>query len=124
MGVEKTILSPGNGVDFPKQGDNVAMHYTGCLYDASAAANYYMGKKFDSSRDRGSPLTSPIGVGRLIRGWDEGVPQMSLGEKAILDISSDFGYGARGFPDLIPENSRLVFEVELVGINNKKAASA
>ncbi|CEJ55357.1 FK506-binding protein 1A [Penicillium brasilianum] len=121
MGVDKKILTPGNGVDFPKKGDNVAMHYTGCLYDASAAANHFMGTKFDSSRDRGTPLASPIGVGRLIKGWDEGVPQMSLGEKAILDISSDYGYGPNGFPGLIPANSRLVFEVELVKINNKSA---
>ncbi|KAJ5675705.1 Peptidyl-prolyl cis-trans isomerase, partial [Penicillium macrosclerotiorum] len=119
MGVEKTILTPGNGVDFPKKGDNVAMHYTGCLYDEKEADNHNMGFKFDSSRDRGTPLASPIGVGRLIKGWDEGVPTMSLGEKAILDISPDFGYGERGFPGLIPENSRLVFEVELVKINNK-----
>ncbi|KAI2792218.1 Peptidyl-prolyl cis-trans isomerase [Penicillium oxalicum] len=114
MGVEKTVLKAGNGVDFPQKGDNVAMHYTGCLYDASAAANHYMGQKFDSSRDRGTPLASPIGVGRLIKGWDEGVPQMSLGERAILDISP-------GFPGLIPPNSRLVFDVELVKINNKTA---
>ncbi|KAJ5807076.1 Peptidyl-prolyl cis-trans isomerase [Penicillium riverlandense] len=121
MGVEKTILKAGNGVDFPKNGDNVAIHYTGCLYDQSKADNHYMGTKFDSSRDRGSPLASPIGVGRLIKGWDEGVPTMSLGERAILNISSDYGYGNRGFPGLIPANSRLVFDVELVSVNGKSA---
>ncbi|KAJ5580864.1 FKBP-type peptidyl-prolyl isomerase [Penicillium hetheringtonii] len=121
MGVDKKVLTPGNGVDFPKKGDNIAMHYTGCLYDASKADNHFMGFKFDSSHNpgRGSPLASPIGVGRLIKGWDEGVPQMSLGKKAILTISPDYGYGANGFPGLIPPNSTLVFEVELMKINNK-----
>ncbi|KAJ5128624.1 hypothetical protein N7448_002340 [Penicillium atrosanguineum] len=121
MGVEKTTLSPGDGVTFPKKGDNVALHYTGCVYDASKADNHFMGDKFDSSRDRGTPLATPIGVGRLIQGWDQGVPQMSLGERAILTISSDFGYGSRGFPGLIPANSDLVFDVELVSINGQKA---
>ncbi|KAJ5397739.1 hypothetical protein N7509_005852 [Penicillium cosmopolitanum] len=120
MGVEKQTLVPGNGVDFPKKGDNVALHYTGCLYDASKADNYFMGNKFDSSHNPGrGPLATPIGVGRLIPGWDQGVPQMSLGEKAILTISPDFGYGSQGFPGLIPANSQLVFEVELLKINNK-----
>ncbi|KAJ5156779.1 hypothetical protein N7492_009582 [Penicillium capsulatum] len=123
MGVEKKILQAGNGVDFPKKGDVVAMHYTGCLYDQSQEANHFMGKKFDSSKNpgRGQPLSSAIGVGRLIKGWDEGVPQMSLGEKAILTISADYGYGPNGFPGLIPPNSPLVFEVELVKIGDKSA---
>ncbi|KAJ5966457.1 hypothetical protein N7481_013171 [Penicillium waksmanii] len=118
MGVEKKTLVPGNGVDFPKKGDNVSLHYTGCLYDASKADNHFMGDKFDSSHNPGrGPLASDIGVGRLIRGWDEGVPQMSVGEKAILTISADYGYGPKGFPGLIPANSQLVFEVELLKIN-------
>ncbi|KAJ5201763.1 uncharacterized protein N7498_006426 [Penicillium cinerascens] len=121
MGVEKKTLSAGDGVTFPKKGEDVTIHYTGCLYDPRKADNHFMGNKFDSSRDRGSPLTSPIGIGRLIQGWDQGVPQMSLGERAILTISSDFGYGDRGFPGLIPANSDLVFDVELISINGKKA---
>ncbi|KAJ5860704.1 FKBP-type peptidyl-prolyl isomerase [Penicillium soppii] len=119
MGVEKKILKAGNGVDFPKEGEKVAMHYTGCLYDEKA--EHKMGTKFDSSRDRGEPLASPIGVGRLIRGWDEGVPTMSLGERAILTITPDYGYGDRGFPGLIPANSTLVFDVELVKIGTRSA---
>ncbi|CAG8013353.1 unnamed protein product [Penicillium salamii] len=119
MGVEKKIIENGNGTDYPKVGENVAIHYTGCLYEEGAENN--MGKKFDSSYDRGSPLATPIGVGRLIRGWDEGVPQMSLGERAILTISADYGYGARGFPGLIPANSTLVFDVKLVTIGTRNA---
>ncbi|KAJ5338714.1 hypothetical protein N7452_005442 [Penicillium brevicompactum] len=119
MGVEKTILENGNGVDYPKVGERVAIHYRGCLYDPSKEAEHFMGAEFDSSYKRGSPLATPIGVGRLIQGWDEGVPQMSLGEKAILTISADYGYGDRGFPGLIPANSQLVFEVKLVSIGTK-----
>ncbi|KAJ5108897.1 peptidyl-prolyl cis-trans isomerase [Penicillium angulare] len=119
MGFTKTTLEPGNGVDFAVPRSQIAMHYTGCLYDASQPNG--MGKKFDSSYDRHSALASPIGVGRLIKGWDEGVPQMTLGEKAILDISPDFGYGPNGFPPVIPPNARLVFEVWLVKIGSKNA---
>ncbi|KAJ5326477.1 uncharacterized protein N7506_009579 [Penicillium brevicompactum] len=113
MGVEKTILENGNGVDYPKVGERVAIHYRGCLYDPSKEAEHFMGA------DAVPPLATPIGVGRLIKGWDQGVPQMSLGEKAILTISPDFGYGAQGFPGLIPANSQLVFEVKLVSIGTK-----
>ncbi|PGH10470.1 hypothetical protein AJ80_07513 [Polytolypa hystricis UAMH7299] len=118
MGVEKKTLVEGNGVDYPKKGENVALNYTGCLYDATKADNHFMGKQFDSSKGRG-PLATPIGVGRLIQGWDQGVPQMSLGEKAILTISSDYAYGPRGIANLIPPNSDLVFEVELVKVGTK-----
>jgi FKBP-type peptidyl-prolyl cis-trans isomerase len=75
------------------------------------------GQKFDSSRDRGKPFSCKIGVGQVIRGWDEGVPQLSVGEKARLTITPDYGYGARGFPPVIPPNSTLVFEVELLRVN-------
>nr|6TZ7_C Chain C, FK506-binding protein 1A [Aspergillus fumigatus Af293] len=111
-GVTKELKSPGNGVDFPKKGDFVTIHYTGRLTD---------GSKFDSSVDRNEPFQTQIGTGRVIKGWDEGVPQMSLGEKAVLTITPDYGYGARGFPPVIPGNSTLIFEVELLGINNKRA---
>ena len=84
------------------------MHYTGTLES---------GAKFDSSRDRGQPFSFQIGVGQVIRGWDEGVMQMSIGEKAKLLISSDFGYGAQGAGGVIPPNADLVFEVELLAIN-------
>eukprot|EP00928_Gymnodinium_smaydae_P070691 TRINITY_DN54477_c0_g1_i1.p2 TRINITY_DN54477_c0_g1~~TRINITY_DN54477_c0_g1_i1.p2 ORF type:complete len:178 (-),score=27.70 TRINITY_DN54477_c0_g1_i1:137-670(-) len=106
LGVEVEQIAPGDGVHFPKKGDTVTMHYTGTL-----AAN---GKVFDSDRGRG--FSTAIGVGRVIRGWDEGVPQMSLGEKAILHISSDYAYGARGAGGVIPPNADLDFEVELVNV--------
>lgn len=69
------------------------------------------GNKFDSSRDRGQPFQCQIGKGQVIKGWDEGVPQLSLGQKAILTCSPDYAYGARGFPPVIPANSTLKFEV-------------
>ncbi|PLB50600.1 peptidyl-prolyl cis-trans isomerase [Aspergillus steynii IBT 23096] len=116
MGVTKQILQEGNKQDYPQKGDQISMHYTGCLYDENAPNK--MGTKFDSSVGRG-PFKTAIGVGRLIQGWDEGVPTMSLGEKAILTITGDYGYGASGFPGLIPPNATLVFEVQLIGINNK-----
>ena len=109
MGVEKTTISPGDGKTFPKKGDMLTMHYHGALSN---------GKKFDSSYDRGSPFKFQIGVGQVIKGWDEGVVKMSLGEKAQLKISPDFGYGENGFPPVIPPSSELVFDVELLGINN------
>lgn len=84
------------------------MHYVGTLES---------GKKFDSSRDRGRPFQTKIGVGQVIRGWDEGVPQLSLGEKGLLTITGDYAYGERGFPGLIPPNATLIFEVELLKIN-------
>lgn len=85
------------------------MHYHGTL-----ASN---GQKFDASRDRGRPFQFTIGIGQVIKGWDEGVMQMSLGEKSMLRITSDFGYGARGAGGVIPPNADLNFEVELLAIN-------
>jgi len=84
------------------------MHYTGRL-----ATN---GIKFDSSHDRGKPFQFTIGTGQVIRGWDEGVIQMSVGEKAELTITSDYGYGSRGAGGVIPPNAELIFEVELLCI--------
>uniref|UniRef100_A0A7N8XZC9 peptidylprolyl isomerase n=1 Tax=Mastacembelus armatus TaxID=205130 RepID=A0A7N8XZC9_9TELE len=72
------------------------------------------GQKFDSSRDRGEPFKFKLGVGEVIRGWDEGVAQMSCGEVAMLTCSPDYAYGARGHPPVIPANSTLIFEVELL----------
>ncbi|ORY20283.1 peptidyl-prolyl cis-trans isomerase, partial [Neocallimastix californiae] len=72
------------------------------------------GKVFDSSRQRGQPFRSVIGVGRLIKGWDEGIPTMSLGESAILSIQPEYGYGARGAGASIPPNSELIFEVRII----------
>lgn len=84
MGVTVETLKKGNGKSYPKPEDQVTMHYTGTLED---------GTKFDSSVDRGEPFQFTVGVGQVIKGWDEGVPQMSLGEKAKLTITGDYAYG-------------------------------
>merc|ERR1711892_511134 len=108
MGVEVVTHQAGDGKTYPSAGDKLTMHYTGTLKD---------GTKFDSSVDRGQPFEFTIGVGQVIRGWDEGVAKMSLGEKATLNITSDFGYGVRGAGGVIPPNADLCFEVELLKIN-------
>ena len=74
------------------------------------------GQKFDSSVDKGRPFKFQIGVGKVIKGWDEGVMKMSLGEKAVLEISWQYGYGAKGYPGVIPQRQDLCFEVELLKI--------
>ena len=99
MGVTIERLVPGDGQTYPKPGMTVKIHYVGTLQDGSV---------FDSSRDRGEPFVCKIGVGKVIKGWDEGVPQLSVGEKAKLTITPDYAYGARGFPPVIPGNSTLV----------------
>jgi len=108
MGVTVESISPGDGANFPKRGDKVTIHYVGTLQN---------GQKFDSSRDRGMPFETEIGVGKVIKGWDEGVPQLSLGEKAVLVATPDYAYGSRGFAPVIPPNATLRFEVELLKIN-------
>lgn len=107
--VTVTTMSPGDGKTYPKQGDYLTMHYTGTLKSN--------GSKFDSSVDRGQPFSFQIGVGQVIAGWDKGVMEMSLGEKATLDITSESGYGAAGAGGVIPPNADLIFEVELLKIN-------
>jgi len=123
MGVTKKVIKQGNG-DKPKAGDTITMEYTGNLYDEKQAANDYKGKQFDSSVGRGDFKTK-IGVGQVIKGWDEGVLTqdggMSLGEKSTLTITGDYAYGDRGFPGLIPPNATLIFDVELKAINGKTA---
>ena len=79
------------------------------------------GSPFDSSYDRGKPFSFKIGKGEVIKGWDEGVMQMSLGEKATLNITSDYGYGSEGAGGVIPPNADLVFVVELLAIGDKEA---
>jgi len=107
MGVEVKTSVPGDGKTFPKRGQTVVVHYTGTLTN---------GKKFDSSRDRGQYFEFKIGVGQVIRGWDDGVMQMSVGQRAQLVCSPDFAYGPGGIPGVIPPNSTLLFDVELFGI--------
>jgi len=125
VGVIKEVLKPGNGVDRPKKGDNVAMEYTGWLYDSSIPGDH-RGAQFDSSVGRGDFKTQ-IGTGQVIKGWDDGIignaqtEAMTLGEKAILTISGHFAYGSVGFPGLIPPNATLIFEVTLKAINDKTA---
>jgi FKBP-type peptidyl-prolyl cis-trans isomerase len=99
-------LTIGSG-DEAKTGKTVSVHYTGTLTD---------GSKFDSSLDRGRPFEFELGAGRVIKGWDQGVAGMKVGGKRKLTIPSELAYGARGFPPVIPPDSTLVFEIELLGV--------
>jgi len=107
MGLSIVTLIPGDGKTYPKPGDTVSIHYIGTLTD---------GSKFDSSHDRGQPFRVKIGQGVVIAGWDEGVPKMSLGEKALLTAPPEFAYGPAGVPPIIPPNATLKFEMELLKI--------
>merc|ERR1712232_894125 len=105
-GVKVEVIRPGDGKTYPQKGQTLTMHYCGTL-----ASN---GKKFDSSYDRQRPLQFKIGVGQVIKGWDEGVMKMSLGEKSKLLIRSDYAYGQKGAGSAVPPNADLHFEVELL----------
>jgi FKBP-type peptidyl-prolyl cis-trans isomerase len=95
-------------------GKTVSVHYTGWLFDETAPEN--KGKKFDSSRDRGAPFSFPLGAARVIAGWDQGVAGMKVGGQRTLTIPPELGYGARGAGGVIPPNSTLIFEVELLKV--------
>ncbi|OJA18670.1 hypothetical protein AZE42_08857 [Rhizopogon vesiculosus] len=97
-----------------KTGDAIKVHYTGKLFTD--------GSKFDSSFDRGQPLPIKLGVGQVIKGWDDGLQDMCLNEKRTLTIPSDMAYGTRGFGKIIPANSALVFDVELVGLEKSETS--
>lgn len=109
-GLKITDSKIGTGAT-PKQGQTCVVHYTGWLYENGAK-----GKKFDSSVDRGQPFEFPVGMHRVIAGWDEGVASMKVGGKRTLIIPPDLGYGARGAGGVIPPNATLIFEVELLGV--------
>jgi peptidylprolyl isomerase len=109
-GLQMTDTTVGKGAQ-PKQGQTAVVHYTGWLYN-----NGQKGQKFDSSVDRKEPFEFPVGAGRVIRGWDEGVATMKVGGKRTLVIPPELGYGARGAGGIIPPNATLIFDVELLGV--------
>jgi FKBP-type peptidyl-prolyl cis-trans isomerase FkpA len=110
-GLEFKDLVVGTGAQ-ATAGHQVSVHYTGWLQNPDGSA----GKKFDSSVDRGQPFDFPLGGGRVIRGWDEGVAGMKVGGKRRLVIPAALGYGARGAGGVIPPNATLIFDVELLGV--------
>ena len=102
--IEDVVVGDGTAAT---AGQQVKVHYTGWLTN---------GTKFDSSKDRNDPFVCPLGAGRVIKGWDEGVQGMKVGGKRKLTIPPALGYGARGAGGVIPPNATLVFEVELLGV--------
>jgi FKBP-type peptidyl-prolyl cis-trans isomerase len=107
QGMKIETLKEGAGAE-AKNGDTVTVHYTGTLEN---------GTKFDSSLDSGTPFSFTLGIGEAIQGWDLGVLGMKMGEKRKLTIPSELGYGSQGVGGVIPPNATLIFEVELLGIN-------
>ncbi len=107
-GLKYEVIAEGDGAQ-PKPSDRVFVHYVGTLED---------GTKFDSSRDRGRPFDFTIGQGQVIKGWDEGVGMMKVGDRRKLIIPPELGYGARGAGGVIPPNATLIFDVELLRIGS------
>ena len=94
-----------------RPGQIAEVHYTGWLWD-----NGQKGRKFDSSRDRGTPFSFKVGAGMVISGWDQGLQNMQVGGKYLLTIPAHLGYGARGAGAVIPPNAPLIFEIEVLGV--------
>ncbi len=113
MSLVITELKPGTGPAVAA-GQTAVVHYTGWLYAEGAPDN--KGRKFDSSRDRREPFGFEVGAGHVIKGWDQGVAGMKVGEQRRLTIPPELGYGARGAGGVIPGGATLIFDVELVGI--------
>jgi len=111
--LQKIDVKQGTGAE-AVSGRPVVVHYTGWLYDPTKPEQ--KGQKFDSSRDRGQPFSFPLGGGRVIKGWDEGVAGMKTGGQRTLVIPPDMGYGARGAGGVIPPNATLIFDVELIEV--------
>ncbi|WP_341703147.1 FKBP-type peptidyl-prolyl cis-trans isomerase [Ferrovibrio sp.] len=109
-GLRYTDAKTGSG-PVARAGQSAVVHYTGWLYEGGRK-----GTKFDSSRDRGQPFAFPLGAGRVIRGWDEGVAGMKVGGQRTLIIPPELGYGARGAGGVIPPNATLIFDVELIEV--------
>ena len=108
LGYEDLVVGTGPS---PETGQTCVMHYTGWLFENGAK-----GAKFDSSLDRNRAFEFPIGRGRVIKGWDEGVATMKVGGKRTLLIPPQLGYGDRGAGNVIPPGATLLFEVELLGV--------
>ena len=106
-----TIVEVKEGTGATAAGKTAVVHYTGWLYE-----NGQKGKKFDSSVDRNEPFDFPVGAGRVIKGWDEGVATMKVGGKRTLIVPPALGYGARGAGGVIPPNATLMFDVELLAV--------
>jgi FKBP-type peptidyl-prolyl cis-trans isomerase FkpA len=111
--LQSVILKPGQGAAIAS-GQMAVVQYTGWLYEASAAD--HKGKRFDSSLDSGKPFSFPLGTGSVIKGWDQGVAGMQVGEQRRLIIPPDLAYGDAGAGGVIPPGATLVFDVELVKI--------
>ncbi len=110
-----TDTTVGTGAEAVK-GKTVVVHYTGWLYDPAKPDK--KGRKFDSSVDRGTPFTFPLGAGKVIKGWDEGVAGMRIGGKRTLVIPPAMAYGSRGAGGVIPPDATLLFEVELLAVRD------
>ena len=115
MQLQTIDTTVGTGAEAVK-GKVVVVHYTGWLYEPSLPDK--KGRKFDSSLDRRSPFSFPLGGGRVIRGWDEGVAGMHVGGKRTLVIPPDMGYGSRGAGGVIPPDATLIFDVELLEVRD------